>query len=299
MLLRKWTTDTPTPRIVRLEARRFANEITLSVDGVVVHCRVAPFGVIVPFRRELMIDGASWMVLVGMGFWGRGCEFVRTREAQQAIRRWRRNDALLRIGLASLLVFLAFSRLPAAISSRLHLKEQFENLPSQVLLAIGLFGVAVNLFSWCLAARRTQVSSAMSPPPQKPKAENDVRSVVWCFVLLAISIVLSIAAFNVKPIALYFVGNREMVPVLTAVLAGLAAVVFGVAVTIALNPMSKAESRDENRSRAALLRRETTLGTRPRSSSFFRPLLEDIRSTARRWKLGLPRFWIGRVRADR
>jgi hypothetical protein len=299
MLLRKWTTDTPTPHIVRLEVRRFANEITLSVDGVVVLCRLAPFGVIVPFRHDLMIDGASWTVLVGMGFWGRGCEFVRTREAQQAIRRWRCNDALVRIGFALLLVFLAFSRLPAAISSVLLLNERYETLPSRALLAIGLFGVALNLFRWCVAARRTREPSAMSPPPHQQDAEMSSRSVFRCLGLVAISVALSIGSFNAKSIALYFIGNREMVPVLTAVLAGLAAVVLGVAFTIAVNPLSKEQRRDTNRSRAGLLRRESTLGTRPRAGSFFRPLLEDIRSTARRWKLGLPRFWIGRVRADR
>lgn len=299
MLLRKWTTDTPTPHVVRLETRRFANEITVSVDGVVVHCRVAPFGVTVPFRHDLTIDGASWTALVGMGFWGRGCEFVRTRDVQQALQRWRRRKYAAKIIGSFLLVLLSRSRAPTALVSGLGLDAAFGTLLSQSLLTLGIFGISLNALRWCMASRKSQEPSTSSPPPRAAETEVTPRSGSRCLVLVAISIVLSIGAFNVKPIARYFIGNREMVPMLTAVLAGLAAVVLGVAVTIALNPLSKEQRRGTTRSRAALLRRETTLGTRPRSSSFFRPLLEDIRSTARRWKLGLPRFWIGRVRTNR
>jgi hypothetical protein len=53
MLLRKWTTDTPTPHVVRLEVRRFTHEITLSADGVVVHCRPAPLGISGPIACKV------------------------------------------------------------------------------------------------------------------------------------------------------------------------------------------------------------------------------------------------------
>lgn len=299
MLLRKWTTDTPTPHVMRLEVRRFANEITLSVDGVVVHCRVAPFGISVPSRHDLLIDGESWTVLIGMGFGGHGCQLVRTQDAHQAVKRWRRTHSFALICFSLLLIVLARSDAPQVIGSRLALDEWFGILVSHAVFAIGLFGVALNALRWYRAGRRTQESSTSSASLQAPDADSTARSVFRCLALLAISVTLSICAFNAKSIALYFVGNREMVPVLTAVLAGLAAVVLGVAITIALNPLSKAERRDTNSGRAGLLRRESTLGARPHPGSFFRPFLEDIRRTARRWKLGLPRFWIGRARLPR
>jgi hypothetical protein len=299
MLLRKWTTDTPTPHVVQLDVRRFANEITLSVDGVVVLCRLALFGVVVPFRHDLMIDGASWTVLVGMGFLGHGCELVRTRDVQQVFERWRRQQYPVKVIASFLLVLLSRSRAPTALVSGLGLDAAFGRLLSQSLLTLGIFGISLTALRWCMAGRKIQELSTSIPPPRTAETEVTPRSGPRCLVLVAISIALSIGSFNAKPIALYFVGNREMVPVLTAVLAGLAAVFLGVAVTIALNPLSKEQRRETTRTRAALLRRETTLGARPRSSSFFRPLLEDIRNTARRCKLGLPRFWIGRIRADR
>jgi hypothetical protein len=297
MLLRKWTTDTPTPHVVRLDARRFANEITVSVDGVVVHCRLAPFGFHAGFRHDLLIDGASWTVFVGTGILGLGCELVRTKHAPHAFKRWRRTGYLRRICLSLSLIVLAHSHALSTISSRLGFDEQFGTFLSQALLAIGVFGVFLNVFRWWMAGRRNNVTSTTGATSQAPNIS--AHSVFRCLALLVISIALSIAAFNAKSIAMYFVGNREMIPVLTAVLTALSAVFLGVAVTIALYPLGNVDSRGANGDRAGIRSLEQRLGARPRPGSFFRPFLEDIRRTARRWKLGLPRFWIRRARTPR
>lgn len=297
MRLREWTTDTPTPHVVRLDTRPLANEITVSVDGVVVHCRSALFGIHGGFRHDLTIDGEQWTVFAGTAVFGSGSGLVRAEYAHQVFPRWRRAACVGRICLALLLILFALSPAPRVISQLLRFDDWLGALFAQSLLAIGIFGACLSAFYWWLAGIRTNATPAPGAPAQA--TDTSSRSAFRCLVLVLASVALSAGAFNAKSIALYFVGNREMVPVLTAVMTALSAVLFGVAVVIALQPFNGADRRRADRRRAEAHSREKTLGAPPRRGSFFRPLLEDIRHTARRWKLGLPRFWIGRARLPR
>lgn len=216
MLLREWTTATPAPHVIRLESWPLTNEVTVSVDGIVVHCRPALLGLTDGFRHELLIDGVSYTVIAGTALGTRGSLCART--------------------------------------------------------------------------------SALPPDLADPRARFGRRA-AW---LLFVSLAFAAASIFAKPVVISLPNSLRVIPVLQLMLELLAVVSFAIAAVFAFCAGTGFDPARARRTAAlgqhAVVSR---LGARPRSGPSFRPLLEDIRLTARRWKLGLPRFWSSFARLRR